>query len=78
MGFNNAGVMVPLGAFLMVIILVAIKGVRTMREKELQAHQELRAREMEHERRLKELEIEKAKLEIEKARMGKTADSGQH
>lgn len=78
MGFDNPGVMVPLGAFLMVIILVAIKGVRTMREKELQAHQELRAREMEHERRLKELEIEKAKLEIEKARMGKTADSGQH
>ncbi|HEV2500606.1 MAG TPA: hypothetical protein VGY31_13600, partial [Terriglobia bacterium] len=65
-------------AFLMVIILVAIKGVRTMREKELQAHQELRAREMEHERRLKELEIEKAKLEIEKTRMGKTADTGQH
>lgn len=78
MGFDNPGVMVPLGAFLMVIILVAIKGVRTMREKELQAHQELRAREMEHERRLKELEIEKAKLEIEKARMGKTADTGQH
>ncbi|MGH9354356.1 MAG: hypothetical protein ACRD1I_04910 [Terriglobia bacterium] len=78
MGFDNPGVMVPLGAFLMVIIIVAIKGVRTMREKELQAHQELRAREMEHERRLKELEIEKAKIELEKSRMAKTTDSGQH
>lgn len=76
MGFNNAGVMVPLGAFLMVIIIIAIRGVQRMREKELQAHQDLRAREMEHERRLKELEIEKARLELEKARAVHTADSG--
>lgn len=74
MGFNNPGVVVPLGAFLMVIIIMAIKGVRMMREKELQAHQELRAREMEHERRLKELDLEKAKIELEKARMGQTSD----
>ena len=47
-----------------------------MREKELQAHQELRAREMEHERRLKELEIEKARLELEKTRAAHTTDSG--
>jgi len=65
----NPGVMVPLGAFLMVIIIVAVINFRKMRDKELQAHQELRLREMEHERRLKEMEIEKAKLEIEKAKV---------
>jgi hypothetical protein len=37
-----------------------------MRERELQAHQDLRMREMDHERRLKELEIERLKLEVEK------------
>lgn len=63
----DAGVMVPLGAFAMAIIIVAINSFRKMRERELAAHQELRMREMEHERRLKELEIERLKLEVEKA-----------
>lgn len=58
----NPGLLVPLGAFVMVIIIVAIGSMRKMRERELQAHQDLRVREMEHERRIKELEIEKAKL----------------
>lgn len=57
---------VPLGAFVMVIVIVAIATHRKMRERELDAHRELRMREMEHERRLKELEIEKAKIEAEK------------
>ena len=64
----NPGVVVPLGAFLMVIILVGFINFRKMREKELQAHQDLRLREMEHERKLKELDIEKAKLELEKSK----------
>lgn len=76
MGFNNPGVVIPLGAFLTAIIIVAIGGIRKMREKEIQAHQELRAREMEHERRLKELELEKAKIELEKARALQGTGSG--
>jgi len=67
----HSGLIVPLGAFLMVIFIVAITSMRKMRERELQAHQELRIREMEHERKLKEMEIDKAKLELEKARVGK-------
>jgi hypothetical protein len=55
----------------MVIIIVAIVHFGKMREKELQAHQELRLREMEHERKLKEMEIEKARIELEKARLSK-------
>jgi len=62
----DAGIMVPLGSFLMVIIIVATINFRKMRERELQAHQDLRMREMENERRLKELEIERLKLEVEK------------
>ena len=64
----NPGIMIPLGAFLMVVIIVAVGNYRKMREKELQAHQELRSREMEHERKLKEMEIEKAKIDLEKAK----------
>jgi hypothetical protein len=64
---------IPIGAFLMVILIVAINSMRKMREHELQAHQELRIREMEHERKMRELEIEKAKLELEKARASKSA-----
>ena len=64
----NPGIMIPLGAFLMVVIIVAVGNYRKMREKELQAHQELRTREMEHARKLKEMEIEKAKIDLEKAK----------
>jgi hypothetical protein len=62
----DAGIMVPLGSFVMVIIIVGTISFRKMRERELQAHQDLRMREMDHERRLKELEIERLKLEVEK------------
>jgi len=59
---------VPLGAFVMVAIIVAIVSMKKMREKELDAHQQLRQQEMEHERRMKEMEIEATKLELEKAK----------
>jgi len=62
---------VPLGVFVMVVLIVGINSMRKMREKELTAHQQLRTQEMEHERKLKELEIEKAKIELEKARATK-------
>lgn len=74
MWYENPGILVPLGAFVMVIVLVAIKSMRQVRERELAAHQDLRTREMDHERRLKELEIEKAKLELEKARISRSGD----
>ncbi len=67
--FDVSPIWIPLGVFLMVIVVVAIVNFRKMREKELQAHQELRLREMEHERKLKEMEIERTKLELEKTRL---------
>ena len=63
---------VPLGVFAMVVLIVAITSMKKMREKELEAHQQLRQQEMEHERKMKELDIEKAKLDLEKARATKT------
>ena len=56
----------------MVIVIVGFATMRKTRERELDAHRDLRMREMEHERRLKELEIEKAKVELEKTKLGKT------
>ena len=35
---------VPLGVFVMVVLIVAITSMRKMREKELEAHQQLRRR----------------------------------
>jgi hypothetical protein len=51
------------GLWVMIIAVVAIGSWFKFREKELQAHQELRKREMEHLQKMKELEIalEKAK-----------------
>jgi hypothetical protein len=65
----DAGIMVPLGAFAMTIIIVATVVFSRMRDRELRAHQELRMREMEHERHLKELEIERLKLEVEQGKL---------
>jgi len=73
MDFWRPEIVSPIAGVGMVIAIVAIISFRKMRDRELQAHQELRMREMEHERRLKELEIEKAKLELEKTRQDKTA-----
>jgi hypothetical protein len=67
----HSPLVVPLGAFVMVVIIVAITSMTKMREKELAAHQLLRQQEMEHERKMKEMEIEQAKLELEKARITK-------
>jgi len=55
----------------MVVLIVAITSLTKMREKELLAHQQLRTQEMEHERKMKELDLEKSKLELEKARATK-------
>jgi hypothetical protein len=71
MGVLHNPILIPLAAFVMVILIVAIVHFGKMREKELQAHQELRLHEMEHERKLKEMEIEKARIELERARVSK-------
>ena len=55
---------IPIVAILMPVLIVGIVFWFKAHEKDLQFHQDLRIREMEHQRKMKELEIE---LEITKA-----------
>jgi len=57
--------LIPIAGILVPVVIVGIVFWYKAREKELQAHQEMRIREMEHQRKMKELELE---LEKTKAR----------
>ena len=50
--------LIPLGGMLLALAIVAIVFWHRTRVKELQFHQDLRIREMEHQTKLKQLEIE--------------------
>ncbi len=56
----------PLGVFAMVVLIVAITQIVKIREKEMEVHQKLHIEEMEHQRRLRELD-----LELERIKQGK-------
>lgn len=49
---------------LMIVAIVGIAVWSKTRERELQAHQEMQVREFEHQRRMKELELEIAKTRV--------------
>ncbi len=49
---------IPLGCFAMVILIVAIINIAKMRDRELEVHQKLHEEQLEHARKMKELEIE--------------------
>ena len=53
--------LIPIAGMLMVLGIVAIVFWSKARAKELQFHQDLRIREMEHQLKMKQLEIELAK-----------------
>jgi hypothetical protein len=57
---------VPLGVFAMVVLIVAITQMVRMRDKELEIHQKLHLEEMEHQRKMRELE-----LDLERIKQGK-------
>ena len=61
--------MIPLAGIFMPVFIVAIIFWHKSREKELQAHMELRQREMEHAQKMKQLE-----LEIEKAKAAQSRE----
>ena len=50
--------LIPIAGMLMVLGIVAIVFWTKARMKEMQFHQDLRIREMEHQRKMKELEVE--------------------
>lgn len=63
---NMLPFLIPICGILMPVGIVGIVFWYKAREKELQAHQELRMREMAHQQKMKELEIEleKAKSKV--------------
>jgi hypothetical protein len=58
----NNPLIIPLSAFVVITVLLILDSTRKLRESEIAAYRDLRIREMEHLRRIKELEIEHARL----------------
>ena len=55
-------VFIPLGCFAMVVLIVAIINMSKMRDREMDVHRCLHEQEMEHQRKMKELEIQLAQV----------------
>lgn len=53
---------IPLAAFAMVVLLVAIVKLAKIRDRELEVQQKLHLEQMEHQRKMQELELELARL----------------
>ena len=58
-------IIIPLAAFALVVIIVAIVHLMKIRDIEIDCHQRLRIEEMEHQRKMRELE-----MELERVRQG--------
>jgi hypothetical protein len=50
--------MIPLAVFAMVVLIVALTHLAQIRNLEIDVHQKLHVQEMEHQRRMKELDLE--------------------
>jgi len=50
--------LIPLGVFAMVVVLVAIARTVRVRDKEMEVHQNLHMEELEHVRKMRELDLE--------------------
>jgi hypothetical protein len=61
----DSPLIIPLAGFALVVIIVAIVHLMKIREQELDAHQRLRIEEMEHQRKMRELD-----RELEQVRKG--------
>lgn len=57
---------IPLAVFAFVVLVVAITQLARLRDKEMEVAQRMRIEEMEHQRKLKELD-----LELERIKQGK-------
>jgi len=54
----DSPLIIPLAGFAMVVVIVAITQLMSIREAEMQAQQRLYQEEMEHQRKMRELELE--------------------
>jgi hypothetical protein len=62
----DSPIIIPLAAFALVAIIVAIVHLMKIRDIEIDSHQRLRIEEMEHQRKMRELD-----LELERVRQGR-------
>lgn len=53
---------IPLACFVMVVLIVAITQLMKIRDKEMQIQQKLRLEQLEHQRKMQELELELQQL----------------
>jgi hypothetical protein len=54
---------IPLGVFAMVVLIVALSEVAKIRNLELEYHQKLHLAEVEHQQKMRELELELERIE---------------
>lgn len=54
----NSPVIIPLAVFAMVALIVAITKMAKIRDRELEVQQRLHLEQLEHQRKMKELEVE--------------------
>jgi hypothetical protein len=54
----HSPLIIPLSVFAMVVIIVAIVKLAKIRDKEMEVHQRLHMEQLEHERRMQELQLE--------------------
>ena len=50
--------LIPLAVFAIVVLIVALTHLASIRSLEIEVHQKLHAQEMEHQRKMRELELE--------------------
>jgi len=53
---------IPLAVFAMVVLIVAIVKLAKTRDREIEVHQRLHLEQLEHQRKMQELELELARL----------------
>jgi len=58
----ETGTLVPLAFFALVILIVGITSMTQIRDREMEVHQRLYQEELEHQRKMKELEAELERL----------------
>ena len=59
----DSPLIIPLAGFVMAIVIVAIMQLMKVRDVEMETHQRLYLEEMEHQRKMRELELELKQLE---------------
>jgi Tfp pilus assembly protein PilV len=61
-GVMDNGLLIPLAVFAMVVLIVGITGLAKLHDKEIEIQQSLHSEQLEHQRKMKELEQEMERI----------------